>query len=324
MQVNGQSVQPGGPPQLINGNLVNLAKGGAVWIETPGKKPILAGWIRDNPGSSPSGIPHWIPSPSGLGDGDPGPPTLDHWLGSLNQEIAAFAFTWDPSDPTTLQLDGNRILPGATPFSIVDHTFGLSKAGDIMTIDGHEYPVMDVWNRELNVATPWRDSSSCPTELDSDSDYVLDGKTLNPGGPAITISGTVFSLMADGVLIEGISRWPFSSKGVGDRSSGPATPTLDGTTYILDGDGDYIDDHHVTLDPHLSASATESQQMLVTTPALSTDDDIGNVFMNGFGPSAAVSTSKKSAGSHSSLTPNLIRDALICSAWMLFVSLVFG
>ena len=322
VRINGQIIQLGGPPQLINGNLVNLAKGGTVLIETPGKNPVLAGWIMDNPGSSPSGVWHWIPRPLGLGDVDIDPPTPDYRLGSLSRVIGGLTFTWNPSDPMALQLDGTRMLPGPTSFSVMGHTISLNKAADIVKIDGHEYPVTDVWNRESNVATPWRDPSGHTTHLDPGSNYVLSGKTLSPSGPAMTISGTVFSLVVNGggVLNEGISRSPLSSGSAGDRSSGPASLTLDGTTYILDGDGDWIDDHHVTLDPHLAASAIGTQQMLVISSSLSTDDNMGNVIMNAFGPPSTASTGKKSTGSRSSLTPDLIRCLLICFMWILFVS----
>ena len=319
VQINGQIIQSGSPPQLINGNLVNLAKGDAVWIETPGNKPILAGWIRDDSGSSRAGIWHWIPVPSGLGDGDLGPPTSDHRLESFSQVIGGLTFAWDPSDPLALQLDGKRILPGATSLTVMGHTISLSKAGDSVTINGHEYPVMEVWNRESSVASPRSDPSRYTDELDPSSDSVLGGQTLSPGNSVMTISGTVFSLMGDGagVLIEGISRWSLPSGGLGYHSSGPATLTFDGITYVIDGNGDYVDDHLATLDSHFVASAIKTQQPPVNNSVLSNDDNIGNVVMNGFGPSATVSLSEKSAGSRSSLTPNLIRGVLVCFMWML-------
>ncbi|KAI4258547.1 MAG: hypothetical protein LQ352_001182 [Teloschistes flavicans] len=190
--LNGQTITPGAPALTISGTPVSLL-------------PFNIALVI---GSSTYPIPTAVTPAPGLF-------TVD-----------GLTFSRDPK--SNLVLNGQTITPGAPAITVSGETISLLPSGNALAIDGATFPVPIPAS-----ATPL--PTSAPDLLtidgftfsrDSKSDLILNGQTISPGAPAITISGTPISLLpfATAVVINGVTD-PISA------ATAPPVLDLDGQSY---------------------------------------------------------------------------------------------
>ena len=115
----------------------------------------------------------------------------------------------------------------------------------------------------------------------SQSDYIIDGQTLTPGG-AITVSGTPISLPYQGsFVIEGSQTIPLQT-----ALPGPEPITFDGSTFTADSMSDYVIDGQtltpggvITVDGTPISLAADPTDVVVGTST----QDLGGLIMSGLG-----------------------------------------
>ena len=96
-------------------------------------------------------------------------------------------------------LGGKTLIPGATPIVFSGTTYSLAPQATALVVNGVTSSLQSL-QRNLPKSTP----------ASGRLQYILDGQTLGPGVPAITISGVAVSLPASGntIVINGTS-YPF-------------------------------------------------------------------------------------------------------------------
>lgn len=189
--IGGSTLSPGGPALAVSGNTISL--------------PTAAGVVVVN-GATRS----LSPSPT--------PPTAD---AMRVLTVGGQMLTADAGG--SYKVSGQVLTPGGT-IVVAGTTYGLAPSGSALFVDGTIFAQAAPTTKPALVLNG---QSYAAMTSDSATGYVLGpGTTLLPGGPAITVSGTVLSLPTAGtaaphVLINGVT----SSFAV-DSASPTAPPVL--------------------------------------------------------------------------------------------------
>ncbi|KAI4193920.1 MAG: hypothetical protein LQ350_008067 [Teloschistes chrysophthalmus] len=167
--LNGQTVTPGAPALQISGSPISLlASGTAIAV-----------------GSSTFPIP---------AAASPAPDTVT---------IGGFTFSRDSK--SNLLLNGQTITPGAPAITVSGKPISLFPSATALAIGSATYPIPTP-----TAVTPSQDTFTIDGftfTRGPQSDLIINGQTLTPGGPALTISGTPISLPASPtvVVINGVT-----------------------------------------------------------------------------------------------------------------------
>ncbi|KAI4088592.1 MAG: hypothetical protein L6R37_008172, partial [Teloschistes peruensis] len=190
--INGRTITPGAPALTISGTPISLLPSGTGLVI----------------GSSTYPIP------------TAATPALDLFT------VDGLTFSRDSK--SDLIINGQTITPGAPAITISGETISLLPSGDALAIDGATFPVPIPASATLlpTSAPDLLTIDGFTFSRDSKSDLILNGQTITPGAPAITISGTIISLRpsATAVVINGITD-PIPA------ATAPPVLNLDGQSY---------------------------------------------------------------------------------------------
>ncbi|CAD6594441.1 MAG: hypothetical protein ASARMPRED_009442 [Alectoria sarmentosa] len=193
----GQTLTPGGPAITVSGTRISLAPGGT---------EVFVG------SSTIELVPTFTPRPS--------PPPL-----TLGSQI----YTADSKSEYTLA--GQTLIPGGPALTISGTRLSLAPSATQVVVGSST-----IRFRPTFTPPPLKLGSQTFT-ANSASDYIIDGQTLVPGSPAITVSGTPISLAPDATqVVIGSRTIDLVSAAI------PPLLTFDSKTFTANSASDYIID----------------------------------------------------------------------------------
>ncbi|MCJ1263802.1 hypothetical protein MMC22_003672 [Lobaria immixta] len=303
--IAGTTLLPGGPGITVSGTPISLAPSGALFFDKspiriandPSSKPIfvltiggqtvtanptgfaLAGF-KLLPGGAPITISGTLVSLNPSGTVVFGDSSIDLLTPTPTSKIFAVGGHTFTAEPNGFALMGSTLLPGGAAITVSGTPISLASSGAL--IIGSSSINLAGQQSALNVFT----AGGLIFTAES-SAVVVDGTTLLPGGPAVTISGTPISLKAgkdSGVLVIGtssISLPPYSSTPkiftVGSltftaQSSGVV---IDGSTLVPGGPGATISGTSVSIHTGVSGLVVGSRRVPLATGASTTTEGKG-------------------------------------------------
>ena len=187
-------------------------------------------------------------------------------------------------DGTTLSA-GSAVTISGTPVSFSPSNSVLHVGGSVITL----FPTTTTTLRTPNAPARLFTIAGTPVTFTPGAPIVLDGTTLTPSGPALTVSGTLISLGASSkYLVIGTSSIPFSAEieivTIGTRivtANSASEFILNGQTLIPGGSGIIVDGTTVSL-------ALGTTEVVVAGRTESTGHRLGGLIWSGIGGSISV------------------------------------
>lgn len=231
LAVDGETLTPGSPPLIISGHTFSLVNGDVLVVDgrtstlLSGKSNILT----NNGAASPT-----IGASGSNGDS-----------GSQTYTVAGIAIT---GSPNTITVGGMTLMPGSPPITIAGHSLSLATGGALV-IDGSTtmLPTRTLIppSNSMTAGSTIGFSGNNPSQVytvngmlitGSPSALVVDGKTLTPGSPPLTVSGHIISLVTGGTLVVDDSTTTLASGAVAP-TAGNLGPGAKGDTGAFAGSG---------------------------------------------------------------------------------------
>ncbi|KAL8728620.1 MAG: hypothetical protein Q9166_005273 [cf. Caloplaca sp. 2 TL-2023] len=208
----GTLLTPGGPPLVVSRTTYPLPASGTTIFVNGSPSPII----------KPTETANDVPGNLATGDGLRQPfviGSITLWPGAPAVKISGTTYSLPPSstavivngNPSPLPgstgdtnlkanpifIAGTTINPGSPAVSISGTVYSLPLSGTAVLINGSPSPI--ILSSETTNQTP------SPSSRTSFQPLIVAGQTINPGSPAITISGTTYSLPSSGtaVLVNG-------------------------------------------------------------------------------------------------------------------------
>ena len=170
-------------------------------------------------------------------------------------------------------IDGTTITPGGPAVTIAGTKVSLA-SGSELVIGSSTFAIPDAPSPTLSV-----DGQTLTRISGANNEYVLDGKTISPGGPDVTVDGTAVSLNPSNSLLIGSSTIAVASAGgTGGDVTGPLTAgsetfvpigstavSIDGTTISISGPA--VTDHGIVISLGSSGLVVGTSTYAFPTPA---------------------------------------------------------
>ena len=253
--VGGTTLVPGGSAATISGTVISLGPSGALFVGSSSTNLLPTSSAVEGPVFTLGGLKFTESSSNVLVDGQTlsagGPAATvagaqvslasDGKLavGSLTTNIplsmnngavftaGGLVFTESSSD---LVVDGKTVFPGGSPITVAGTPVSLASDGNLMV--GSLTTSLPI---SINNGAVFTAGGLVFTE--HSSDLVVDGTTLFPGGPSITVAGTAVSLASNGKLIVGsfTTNLPLSINNGATFTAGGLVFTEESSDLVVDG-----------------------------------------------------------------------------------------
>ena len=283
--IAGQKLIPGGSPIKVTGTPVSLDTAGSVAvigtsseiitsslvvkpIEVAGHKitptgvgSYIVGGQTILPGAAPitiSGTPISIASHG-----------LEAVIGSSTETLRPAPLTFEgqtltPDNHGVYVVEGKTLIPGGSP--IIVHGTSISlESGDARAVIGSSTQTL----RRDTTTEGLLTIDHQTVTADSSGAFTVDGQTLSPNKPAITISGTPLSLISHGLAaVIGGSSTQYLNRGTVTTQPRNPVVTLAGHTYTANSQGVYvINGQSITVGQSQLVTLTIPPSGLTTLPS---------------------------------------------------------